>query len=50
MGPGDVLYMLDIGYGSVKKMAQAEVKAGSLQGAAGPEVVMGEVRFPIRCG
>jgi len=42
--------MLDIGYGSVKKMAQAEAAfaAGPLQGPGGPEVVMGEVRFPIR--
>ena len=43
--------MLDIGYGSVKKMAQAAASSttdltGSPSG--GPEVVMGEVRFPIR--
>ena len=62
LGPGDVVYMLDIGYGSVKKMAQAAVARGATaaagagagaggetEAAGGPEVVMGQVRFPIRC-
>ena len=63
LGPGDVVYMLDIGYGSVKKMAQAavargataaargteEADGGAAEAAGGPQVVMGQVRFPIRC-
>lgn len=89
LGPGTALYMLDIGYGSVKKMAAAvsapsvayphiQDASGSQGGlhaavgsvdiganggadgtslneaaahgaeAAGCEVVMGQVRFPIR--
>ncbi|MEW5307425.1 MAG: hypothetical protein WDW36_009823 [Sanguina aurantia] len=37
--PGDTIYMLSIGYGSVKKMAQAAVE--------GLNVVYGDVQFPI---
>lgn len=76
LGPGTALYMLDIGYGSVKKMANvisaprrvyppghsgADGDDGDGSGggvsaseqlaegaaAAGCEVVMGQVRFPI---
>jgi hypothetical protein len=54
LGPGDVMFMLDIGYGSVKKMAQAATTAAGTSPSSGrdvqgPEVVMGHVRFPIRC-
>ena len=37
LGPGDVVYMLDIGYGSVKKMAQAAVARGATEAARGTE-------------
>lgn len=48
LGPGDALYMLDIGYGSVKKMAQAAAEASGHGVDQGPEVVIGKVQFPIR--
>ncbi|KXZ43603.1 hypothetical protein GPECTOR_85g333 [Gonium pectorale] len=58
--PGDTMYMLNIGYGSVKKMAQAASAAAAGRGAGtdpaagsggeapgGINVVYGEVTFPI---
>ncbi|EFJ40706.1 hypothetical protein VOLCADRAFT_119903 [Volvox carteri f. nagariensis] len=57
--PGDTMYMLNIGYGSVKKMAQAASASAAGKGAGtaaavgegeapgGINVVYGEVKFPI---
>lgn len=42
LAPGDTIYMLDVGYGSVKKMAQVTCAK------AGATVVQGELKFPIR--
>ncbi|GAX74265.1 hypothetical protein CEUSTIGMA_g1714.t1 [Chlamydomonas eustigma] len=56
LGPCDVMYMLDIGYGSVKKMAQASALYSThsspadveeLPTSSTPQVVMGHVDFPI---
>ncbi len=42
LAPGDTLYMLDIGYGSVKKMLSEAA------GRAGAAVVLGQVGLPVR--
>ncbi|GFH13711.1 uncharacterized protein HaLaN_09648 [Haematococcus lacustris] len=39
--PGDALFMLDIGYGSVKKMGTAACSQAQL--------VFGNICFPVRC-